>query len=176
MIAATAASTAATASRHAHPNASGITTSTPALTATCTNQIRTASSRPDARRSQPRTVAAGTRIGAPILRCPHPSVRADSAAQIRSAAYARRTNTVTGNNTCVARQLRHRARRGRSRPCTPVIPRARAWPHPPSTPPQPGHPISPAASRDSTRTGSTSTVTIGASEHYSAAPRKPAKT
>ena len=37
------------------------------------------------------------------------------------------------------------------------------------------HPISPAASRDSTRTGSTSTVTIGASEHYSAAPRSPGK-
>ena len=32
------------------------------------------------------------------------------------------------------------------------------------------------ASRDSTRTGSASTVTIGASKHYSAAPRKPAKT
>ena len=49
-------------------------------------------------------------------------------------------------------------------------------PHPPSTPsPHDGHAIAPAASRDSTRAGSTSTVTISASEHYGAAPA-PAKT
>ena len=53
--------TAASTSRHPHPDPSGIATSTPALTATVTNRARIASSRSAARRSQPRTVAAGTR-------------------------------------------------------------------------------------------------------------------
>src|ERR1700739_3072378 len=44
---------------------------------------------------------------------------------------------------------------------------------PPTPPPRPAaQRIPPVASRDSTRTGSTSTVTIGASKHYSAAPRQ----
>ena len=45
-----------------------------------------ASSRDPARRSQPRTVAAGIPRLAPIRRCPAPSARAVNAAQIRSAA------------------------------------------------------------------------------------------
>ena len=107
-------------------NASGIPTSTPAVTATVRNNARTASSRCAARRSQPRTVAAGTPRLTPIRRCPDPSARAVNAAQIRSAAYALRSNTVTGNNTCVARQLRHRARRGRTESANPSIHRERA--------------------------------------------------
>jgi hypothetical protein len=52
----------------------------------------------------------------------------------------------------------------------------RAYPQPPNTPSRHvGPPIPPTANRNSTRTTSASTVTIGASKHYSAAPRKPAK-
>lgn len=176
-IAVVAVATAASASRQAHPDPSGIRTSTPTATATPINQARTASSRDPARRSQPRTVAAGTPRLAPILRCPAPLARVTNAAQISSAAYALRNNTVTGNNTCVTKHDRHRARRGRSRPPNPSTRRAWAYPQPPSTPSRHvGHPIPPVANRDSTQTESTSTVTIGASKHHSAAPRKPAKT
>jgi hypothetical protein len=126
LIAAVAVATAASASRHAQPKVSGILTSTPAVTATVRNNARIASSRCAARRNQPRTVAAGTPRLTPIRRCPSPFERAVNAAQIRSAAYALRSNTVTGNNTCVARQLRHRARRGRSESANPSIHRERA--------------------------------------------------
>ena len=74
--------------------------------------------------------------------------------------------------------MRHRAprqrdRRGRTGSANPITRRDRAKPHPASTPSgHDGHRNSPAANRDSTRTGSTSTVTISASEHYSAAPRQ----
>lgn len=55
--------------------------------------------------------------------------------------------------------------------------RTRAYPQPPSTPfRHVGQPISPAKSRDSTQAKSTSTVTISACEHYSAAPSEPTKT
>ena len=57
--------------------------------------------------------------------------------QITSAASARRSSTVTGNNTCVTRHPAHRARRGRSEP-TPRTPRGRAKPHGASTPGQSG--------------------------------------
>jgi hypothetical protein len=145
---------APTRSRCAGPVPSGILTSTPAATATPRNQTRTASSRDPARRSQPRTVAAGTPRLAPIRRCPAPSARAVNTAQIRSAAYALRKSTVTGNNTWVTVHARQRARRGRSRSLSPSICRARAYPQPPSTPtPHVGQPIPPAASRDSTWTG-----------------------
>ena len=102
-------------------------------------------SRSAARRSQPRTVAAGTPISAPMRRCPHPSPRARNAAQIQSAAYALRDNTVTGNNTCVTAHARQRARRGRTGSTSPAILRARPYPHPPSTPPQHGHPNLPGS-------------------------------
>ena len=80
--------------RPAQPVPSGILTSTPAATATPRNQTRTASSRDPARRSPPRTVAAGTPRLAPIRRCPAPSARAVNAAQIHSAAYALRKSTT----------------------------------------------------------------------------------
>lgn len=64
--------------------------------------------------------------------------------------------------------------RGRNQSPSPFDPRGTRVPQPPSTPsPHAGHSIPPAASRDSTRTASASTGTIGASKHYSAAPRQP---
>ena len=55
---------------------------------------------------------------------PSPSARAVNAAQIRSAAYALRKSTVTGNNTWVTVHARQRACRGRSGPPSPSICRA----------------------------------------------------
>jgi hypothetical protein len=67
----------------------------------------------------------------------------------------------------------HRDRRGRTGPSSLTTRRDRPKPHRASTPSgHDGHDSSPAANRDSTRTRSTSTVTISASEHYSAAPRQ----
>ena len=118
-----------------NPIPSGILTSTPAATAT---PQRTRPEPPPAatpaRRSQPRTVAAGT----PRLRrsgdAQLPRHGRSTTAQIRSAAYALRNSTVTGNNTWVTAQARQRARRGRSGSLSPSICRARAYPQPPSTP------------------------------------------
>ena len=138
--AAVAAPNAASRSRHGQPHASGTVMSTPARWATCSRCGETASSRPAITRSQPRTVAAGTFSAAPIERWPCPAARASSAAPITSAAYARRSNTVTGSSTCVTRHPPQRARRGRTRCWRPPRPRShrpRAQPHPPSTPPTP---------------------------------------
>ena len=54
---------------------------------------------------------------------------------LAAAASARRSNAVTGNNTCVARQPVHRDRRGHSRtgPCGPRSCRGLARPQPAST-------------------------------------------
>ena len=162
-IAALAASTATAASPHPDPVAFGIDTSTPAVTAIDTNQSRTASARPPITRSQPRTVEAEIPNRCPITRCPAPAALATTAAQIRSATYALRSNNVTGSNTCVTKQERHRDRRGRTGSTNPATGRERAKPHPANTPSgHDGHDTSPAANRDSTRTGSTSTVTISA--------------
>jgi hypothetical protein len=60
--------TAATRSAHPDPAEVGICTSTPAVTAYCRKTVRTASSRPAARRSHPRNVDAGTDNTAPIRR------------------------------------------------------------------------------------------------------------
>ncbi len=162
-IAALAAPTAATTSPHPDPVAFGIDTSTPAATATPRNQPRTTSARPPITRNQPRTVDTGTPNRAPIGRCPPPAALTTTAAQIRSATYALRSNNDTGNNTCVTKHDRHRDRRGRTSSATPTTGLARAKPHPVNTPPgHDGHNTSPAANRDSTQTGSTSTVTISA--------------
>lgn len=98
-IAALAAPTAASTSPRLVPVAAGIDTSTPAVTATPTNQCRTASARRPITRNQPRTVHAGTPTAAPIRRCPTPAALASRAAQITSAEYALRSNNDTGNNT-----------------------------------------------------------------------------
>ena len=95
---------------------------------------------------------------------------AASAAQMRSAAHALCNSTVTGNNTWVTLHGRQRARYGRSGSLSPSICRARAYPQPPNTPSRHvGQPIPPTANRNSTRTTSASTVTIGAA--HSSVPR-----
>lgn len=146
-----AAPNAASKSRHGQPSPFGSGWSTPARATTCNRYDRTASNLVPITRSQPRTVAAGTPRSAPMTRCPAPPARASRAAPITCTAYARRTSTVTGNNTWVARQSEHRARRGRSNPARPRIPRARAHPQRRSTPEQSGHLTCPAANLDSTR-------------------------
>jgi hypothetical protein len=68
---------------------------------------------------------------------------------------------MTGSSTCVIPQPRQRARRGRRRTTTPPMPRtvrATANPHRASGPPHPGQRRPPAASRRSTETGWSSTV------------------
>jgi hypothetical protein len=146
-----AAPNAASTSRHGDPVAFGTDWSTPANRATTMKCTRAGSSRAPHRRSQPRTVSAGTPSHTAIRRCPRPAARAVNAAPITSAASARRSSTVTGSSTCVTRHPRHRARRGRSEP-TPRTRRGRAHPHGASTPSQPGQSSSPVIKRDSTRT------------------------
>ena len=162
-IASRATPTAASTSPHPDPVALGIDTSTPAATATATNQCRTTCARPVITRSHPRTVPTGIPNRAPITRCPTPTALATTAAQISSTAYPLRSNNVTGNNTCVTAHPRHRDRRGRTGSAIPTTRRARAKPHRTNTPSgHDGHDTSPPASRDSTRSESTSTVTISA--------------
>src|SRR6202171_2410549 len=133
-IASRATPTAATTSPQTEPVAFGIDTSTPAATASATNQPRTTSARPPITRSHPRTVLAGIPNRAPISRCPPPAALATNAAQIRSATYALRSSNVTGNNTCVTAHRRHRDRRGRTGCAIPATRRTRAKPHPANTP------------------------------------------
>jgi len=135
----------------AFPAAVGALWSIPARRATTVKCTRTCSNRVFIRRSHPRTVDAGTRSPAAIVRCPRPAARASRAAQITAAASARRSSTVTGSNTCVTRHEEQRARLGRSS-STPRTPRGRAHPHGASTPGHAGHDMPPATNRDSTRT------------------------
>ena len=85
-IAAAAVATAASTSRQGHPDPWGLATSDPAATAIPRNQTRITSSRDPARRSRPRTVGAGIPRLAAIRRCPTPTARVVTAAQIHSAA------------------------------------------------------------------------------------------
>lgn len=147
-----AAPNAASRSRHGQPSAFGTGRSTPARRATRSRYNRVVSSRPLITRSQPRTVAAGTRSCSPIERCPDPPARASSAAPITSAEYPRRTSTVTGNSTCVIKHVEQRERRGHSTPAIPRTSRGRAHPHGRSACKHSGHSICPLANRDSTRT------------------------
>ncbi|CFB96491.1 Uncharacterised protein [Mycobacterium tuberculosis] len=77
---------------------------------------------------------------------------AASADTITAAVSARRSNALTGNNTCVTPHPVHRDRRGHNStgPAGPRNCRDRARPQPASTPPQDGQLSSPAASRRST--------------------------
>ena len=124
-IADAAVSTAISAPRH-RPLTSGTLTSTPAVTATSMNHTHTACSRPAKTRSQPRTVVGGTDRRSAIRRCPDPTAFPASATHTSSAAYALRSNNVTGSSTCVTRQARHRARRGCTGSATPTTRRGRA--------------------------------------------------
>ena len=101
------------------------------------NTDRTASARSAKRRSQPRTVSAGRARSAAIRRNPARLVAfAASADTITAAVSARRSNALTGNNTCVTPQPVHRDRRGHSStgPSGPRNCRGRARPQPASTP------------------------------------------
>lgn len=160
-ITATAApTTAATASANSTPVAAGTAGSGPISTNNTVNAARTASARAANRRSQPRTVSAGRPSAAAIARQPAPAAFPASAAPITSTRSARRANATTGNNTCVAPQLRQHARRGRTHTLDPTArsTRGRAHPHGANRPSHPGHDTPPAASRRSTEPESTSTV------------------
>src|SRR6266542_3967694 len=159
--AAAAAPIAAIASDHAVPAGSGITGSGSSARTHPVNTDRTTSTRPANRRSQSRTVSTGRPNAAAIRRYPTPSALATNAAPIVTATSARRSNATTGNNTCVTPQPVHRDRRGRvhNGPSGPRSTRARAWPHPASTPAHSGQLNIPAANRCSTPSASTPTVT-----------------
>ena len=162
-IAARAAPTAATTSPHPDPVAFGIDTSTPAATATERNQCRTTSARPVITRSQPRTVDPGIPNRAPIRRCPPPAAfdhhrRPDQLRDIGPAQQQRHRQQHVRHQTRPAPRPPRPHRRGR-----PTTWRERAKPHRTNTPSgHDGHDTSPAANRDSTRSESTSTVTISA--------------
>ena len=80
-----AAPNAATMSAHAEPAPIGAGWSTPAADTTARNTNLTASSRPDMRRNQPRTVPAGSPTSAATPRCPQPAARATNAATTTAA-------------------------------------------------------------------------------------------
>ncbi len=166
-----AARIAATASAHTDPTGCGGTGSGATAHNSVVNQPRTASTRPPKRRSHSRTVPSGRASNPAIGRAPTPAAFAAIAAPTTPAASARRSNTPNGSSTCVDPHPPHLARRGRTRnrPASPRITRARAYPHPASTPAHPGHANSPANSRRSTTATSTPTVNTGASVHHRAA-------
>ena len=88
------------------------------------------------RRSQPRTVSAGTPNRPAIGRCPSPATFASIAAPITDTSSRRRNNATSGSSTCVPAHPRHRARRGRNNRSP-----SRAAQHPlPRVPPRPQHP------------------------------------
>ena len=160
--AAAAAPIAAIASAHPDPAGPGNTGSGANARHHRVNTTRTASTRPANRRNQPRTVPGGRPSSTAIRRCPTPAVFDASAAPITAAVSARRASISTGSSTCVARQPKHRDHRGVSdtAPSGPRTVRARARPHPASTPAHPGHANPPDRRRSSTATVSVSTVSI----------------
>lgn len=111
--AAATARIAATASAKAVPVAAGTCGSGSRAASTTVNQERTDSAAPAKARSQPRTVSTGRPNWAAIDRNPAPEALASKAAPITTATSARRNKAITGNNTWVARQTGHHARRGR---------------------------------------------------------------
>ena len=171
VTAAAAASIAATTSAHTDPAGPGNTGSGATAHNSRVNQPRTASTRPPNRRSHPRTVPNGRSTNAATGLAPNPVAFAAIAAPTTPTASARRSSTPTGSSTCVTRHRRHTARRGHNHtpPHSVRITRARACPHPLSTPPQLGHANSPASNRRSTTPTSTPTVNTGASAHHHAA-------
>jgi hypothetical protein len=74
----------------------------------------TCSARSANRRSQPRTVSAGTPNRPAIGRYPAPATFASIARPITDTSSRRRSTQKPGSNTCVPAHPRHRARRGRS--------------------------------------------------------------
>ena len=70
--------------------------------------------RPAARRSQPRTVSAGTFSSAATRRYPCPRAAPASADPITGASSIRRSSNRAGSSTCVTRHTVHLDRRGRT--------------------------------------------------------------
>jgi len=103
-----------TASAKALPVAAGTCGSGSRPASTTVNQERTDSAAWAKARSQPRTVSAGRPNSPAMDRKPAPAALASNAAPITTATSARRNKATTGNNTCVARQAGHHARRGRT--------------------------------------------------------------
>jgi len=127
-----------------------------------------ASARAANRRSQPRTVSAGTPNRPAISRCPSPRTFASIAAPITDTSSRRRKSTRSGSSTCVPAHPRHFARRGRNTLRSPAVvhltTRARACPHGPSNP-RPRHDEhanNPPTSSASTRASSAHTINMGA--------------
>lgn len=106
---------AVSASAQRVPAGAGITGSGSSARNHRVNTTRTASNRPANRRNQPRTVSTGRPNTAAIDRNPTPRARAVSAAPITASVSARRSNSPTGNNTCVVPHRVQRERRGRTR-------------------------------------------------------------
>jgi hypothetical protein len=113
------------------------------------SQIRSA--KPLARRTQPRTVDAGTPSSSAITLKSTPDAAATSARPITSTASSRRHKHQHGNSTCQRPQPRHHARRGCSQTSTGGHPpairtgRSRAQPRGATDTPHPGHANKPAA-------------------------------
>ena len=171
-IASAAAATATTASATADPAGASGTGSALTAAATRAKASRTCPARPANRRSQPRTVSAGTPSNRAIRRCPTPRAAAASADPITPASSGRRASTPAGSSTCVTPHPRHRDRRGRTtlpRRPGPKITRLRACPHGASRPSQPGHARPPSFSIRSTPRASLPTVSTGAPLHPHAA-------
>ncbi len=114
-------------------------------------------------RSQPRTVSGYAPNRAAIRRNPSPATFASIASPITDTSSRRRENANSGNNTCVPKQPRHRARRGRNNlfPPRQRSTRSLACPHGPNTPRHDGHPNSPPTSSASTNATSAHTINIG---------------
>jgi len=95
------------------------------------NSARISSARATNRRSQPRTVSAGTPNRSAIDRHPSPATFASIATPITATSSWRRNKHKSGSSTCVPAQPRHRVRRGRHRqsPDTRRNTRSRACPH-----------------------------------------------
>lgn len=155
----------------------GPANSTPSCAATAASTAKTRSATTAIRRSQPRTVEAGTASSTATRRCPSPLALASNPAPITVTASARRSNTLAGSSTCVAPQPPHRALRGSNRP-TPRTTLSRAEPHGRSTPPQPttGHPKKPAHKSNSTAEAFTPTVITGCTPMHQDGPSVSTKT
>jgi hypothetical protein len=112
------------------------------------------------RRSQPRTVAAGTPRRAAIGRCPDPAAFATNASPMSATASRRRARPSSGSSTCVDPQPVQRPRRGRNRrvPARLRSSRSRAQPHRRRLVAHTGHTRRPATKSASTTTGSTPTM------------------
>lgn len=108
-IAAPATPTAATATTTGGP-AGGARTIGSASAATANNRCVSSSASTAKRRSQPRTVAAGTPNRAPIRPAPQPAALASSAAPITTARSTRRPTSTSGQHECDRPQAMHNTR------------------------------------------------------------------